>query len=157
MIGSLQPDLAFPYDDPKEFQNHLPYRLLLDSGARIALGSDQTAGSPLGGIALSVTHPISSGRTMGVEEALRAYTSDAAYGAFEDKGKGTAEPGKPTDLVLLDRDIKRIPIRELRETRVRMSIVGGDVVCRQKVATEQAESMGPQVLKVPLEFAVRLP
>ena len=128
VIGSLQPELAFSYDDPKGFQNHLPYRLLLDSGARIAFGSDQRVGSPLSGIALAVLHAIPSGKTMEVEEALRAYTCDAAYAAFEDEEKGTLEPGKLADCVLIDRDLTRIPRQELREARVQMTVVGGKIV-----------------------------
>ena len=127
-IGSLQPELAASYDDPTEFQHHLPYRLLLDSGAKIAFGSDQPIGSPLGGIALAVTHPVSRGVRMQVEEALRAYTSDAAFAAFEEKEKGTLERGKLADMVLIDRDLTRIPPVEIREAKVDMTVVGGQVV-----------------------------
>ena len=128
VIGSLQPELAFSYDDPEEFQQHLPYRLLLDSGARIAFGSDQVIGSPLAGMALAVTHPITRGRRMTIEEALRAYTSDAAYAAFQDGDNGSIEPGKLADLVLLDRDLTQIPPEEIRTTRVLMTVVGGQIV-----------------------------
>ncbi len=129
-VATLQPDLAFSYDKPDVFQNYLPYRLLLDSGAKIAFGSDQIA-PPLAGIALAVTHPISVGRTMSVEEALRAYTCDAAYAAFEEKEKGTLERGKLADLVLLDQDITRIPPERIRETKVIMTVVGGKIVYRE--------------------------
>ncbi len=128
VVGSLQPALAFAFDDPLEFQHHLPYRPLLDAGARIAFGSDQVIGSPLAGIALAATHPVSQGRKMQVEEALRAYTSDAAYAAFDEDEKGTLEPGKLADFVLIDRDITRIPPREIREAKVQMTVVGGKVV-----------------------------
>lgn len=131
VIGSLQPELAFTYDDPQEFQHHLPYRLLLDSRAKVAFGSDQGVGSPLVGIALAVTHPIAGGGLMQVEEALRAYTRDAAYAAFEEKDKGTLEPGKLADLALIDRDLTAIPPRQLREARVQLTVVGGQVVYRR--------------------------
>jgi predicted amidohydrolase YtcJ len=127
VIGSLQPELASSYDDPGEFEAHLPYRRLLESGARIAFGSDQVIGVPLAGIALAVNHPVLNGSRMPVEEALRAYTSDAAYAAFDEKEKGTLEPGKLADLVLIDRDLTRIPPREIRDAKVIMTIVGGRI------------------------------
>ncbi len=127
VIGSLQPDLAFSYDDPREFQNHLPYRLLLEAGARMAFGSDQPIGSPLAGMALAVTHPIAEGQTLNIEQALRAYTCDAAYAAFEENEKGTLERGKLADLVLIDRDITRVSPQEIREARVQLTLVGGQV------------------------------
>jgi predicted amidohydrolase YtcJ len=132
VIGSLQPDLAFSFDDPREFENHLPYRLLLNSGARIAFGSDQPLGSPLAGIALAVLHPIAAGTKMSVEEALRAYTCDPAYASFAEKEKGTIEPGKLADCVLIDRDLTRIPSQQLREARVLMTIVAGKIVYERK-------------------------
>jgi predicted amidohydrolase YtcJ len=127
VIGSLQPDLAFTFDDPVEFQDHLPYRALLDSGARVAFGSDQIA-APLAGIALAMTHPIAAGPVMTVEEALRAYTSDAAYAAFEEKDKGTLEPGKLADFVILDQDITRVAPNQIRAARVVVTVVGGRIV-----------------------------
>jgi predicted amidohydrolase YtcJ len=129
-IGSVQPDLAFSFDDPLEFQHHLPYRTLLDAGARLAFGSDQIA-PPLAGIALATTHPIAGNPRMTVEEALHAYTSDAAYAAFEEKEKGTLEPGKLADFVILDRDITLIPPEQIRETRVMVTVVAGKVVYRR--------------------------
>ncbi len=87
------------------------------------------AASPLAGIALAVLHPIASGRTMDVEEAIRAY---AAYAAFEEKEKGTLEPGKLADCVLIDRDITRVPAQQLREANVLATIVGGKVVYERR-------------------------
>ena len=64
----------------------------------------------------------------GPEEALRAYTSDAAYAEFAEKRKGTLEAGKLADFVLLDRDLTRIPAPEIRNVRVLTTVVGGKVV-----------------------------
>ena len=60
-----------------------------------------------------------------VEEALRAYTSDAAYAEFAERRKGTLETGKLADFVLLDRDLTRIPAPEIRHVRVLATVVGG--------------------------------
>ena len=66
-----------------------------------------------------------------VEEALRAYTRGSAYSEFADTTKGTIETGKLADLVLIDRDITRIPPPEIREARVLATIVDGKVVYRR--------------------------
>ena len=63
-----------------------------------------------------------------VDEALRAYTSDAAYAEFAEKRKGTLEVGKLADFVLLDRDLTRIPGPEIRHVRVLATVVGGEMV-----------------------------
>jgi predicted amidohydrolase YtcJ len=61
-------------------------------------------------------------------EALRSWTLDPAWAAFEEHSKGTLEPGKLADLVLLDKDIMTIPAPEILSTRVQMTIVGGRIV-----------------------------
>ena len=65
---------------------------------------------------------------IGVEEALRAYTVEAAYASFEEDVKGAIQVGLLADLVLLDRDLTRIPSEEIAETRVLKTVVGGRVV-----------------------------
>jgi len=66
-----------------------------------------------------------------VKEALRLYTINGAYASFEEEIKGSIEPGKLADMVVLDRDILTIPTDELREMKVDMTIVGGEVVFRR--------------------------
>jgi predicted amidohydrolase YtcJ len=63
-----------------------------------------------------------------VEEALRAYTLGAAYAEFAERDKGSLERGKLADFVLLDRDLTRIPPETIRDARVTMTVVGGQVV-----------------------------
>ncbi len=63
-----------------------------------------------------------------VEEALRAYTSEAAYASFEEDIKGTLQPGMLADFVLIDRDLTAIPPGEIREAKVLRTVVGGKVV-----------------------------
>ena len=62
-----------------------------------------------------------------LDEALAAYTRDAAYASFEEKEKGTLEPGKLADFVLLDKDLLRLKPAEIREVKVRMTVIGGKV------------------------------
>ncbi|MFW6089665.1 MAG: amidohydrolase family protein, partial [Gemmatimonadota bacterium] len=59
---------------------------------------------------------------------LAAYTRAAAYASFEEDVKGTLEPGKLADLVVLDRDITAIAPEEIAEAAVRTTIVGGRIV-----------------------------
>jgi predicted amidohydrolase YtcJ len=61
------------------------------------------------------------------EQALRSYTLDAAYGAFEEKFKGSIEPGKLADFTVFSKDIMSIPESEILTTEVEMTIVGGKV------------------------------
>ena len=65
---------------------------------------------------------------IGVEDALRAYTSGGAYAGFAERETGTLERGKLADFVLVDRDITRVPPETIRDARVTMTVVGGKVV-----------------------------
>lgn len=115
------------------------FRSLMDAGARVAFGSDWFVAppTPLEGIYAAVTRRTLDDKNPGgwvpeqritVEEALRAYTSDAAFASFEEARKGTLERGKLADLVMIDRDLTRIAPKTIRDARVVMTIVGGTVV-----------------------------
>jgi predicted amidohydrolase YtcJ len=62
------------------------------------------------------------------EQALRSYTLNNAYAAFEEDLKGSITPGKLADLVVLSRDIMSVPEAEVREARVDLTILGGEIV-----------------------------
>jgi predicted amidohydrolase YtcJ len=62
---------------------------------------------------------------MSREEALETWTIHAAYAAFEEKVRGTLEPGKYADFIVLDRDILTVPPKEILQARVRMHYIGG--------------------------------
>lgn len=66
-----------------------------------------------------------------IEEALRAYTSLGAYSGREEHLKGTLEVGKLADLAVLDRDLFTIAADEIRDVRVDLTLVGGQVVHRR--------------------------
>jgi predicted amidohydrolase YtcJ len=61
-------------------------------------------------------------------EALKSYTLDPAYAAFQEDVLGSITPGKLADLVVLSRDIMTIPPEEILETEAVMTLVGGEVV-----------------------------
>jgi predicted amidohydrolase YtcJ len=124
---------------PERSRTTYPFRTLLDTGAGLAFGSDWFVAppTPLEGIYAAVTRRTLDDRHPGgwvpeqkitVEEALRAYTSAAAYAAFQEGEKGTLEPGKLADFVVIDRDLRRVAPETLRDARVLLTVVGGTVV-----------------------------
>jgi predicted amidohydrolase YtcJ len=111
------------------------WRSLLDRGAVVINGTDAPVEdvNPLGSFYAAVTRRMRDGNTffahqaMTRSEALRSYTLDAAYAAFEDSRKGSITPGKLADLVVLSNDIMSCRPDELPETRVVFTIVGGQI------------------------------
>jgi len=146
VIASMQPYHAI--DDgrwadrvigPERAKTTYAFRSLLDAGTTLAFGSDWfvAPATPLEGIYAAVTRRTLDDRNPGgwvpeqkitVEQALRAYTSGAAYAAFRDKELGTLAPGMLADLVVIDRDITRVPPETIRDAKVMVTIVGGRVV-----------------------------
>jgi predicted amidohydrolase YtcJ len=61
------------------------------------------------------------------EEAIRMYTVNGAYLSFEEDLKGSLEPGKLADMVILDRDILTCPEDDIRDTRVLRTFLGKTV------------------------------
>jgi predicted amidohydrolase YtcJ len=117
------------------------FRSLIDSGATLAFGSDWFVAppTPLEGIYAAVTRQTLDDRNprgwvpeqkITVEEALRAYTHGNAYAAFEETIKGTLEPGKLADFVMLEQDIMKIPAWQIRNVKVAATVVGGKIVYR---------------------------
>ncbi|MEL6133878.1 MAG: amidohydrolase family protein, partial [Bacteroidota bacterium] len=68
-------------------------------------------------------------------QALRSYTLDAAYGAFEDQKKGSIEPGKYADFAVLSHDIITCPEREILQTEALMTFVGGKLKYQKQEVT----------------------
>ena len=62
------------------------------------------------------------------EQALKMFTINAAYGAFEEADKGSIEVGKLADFTVLSADIMKIPAPEILKTRCEMTIIGGEIV-----------------------------
>ena len=93
--------------------------------------------SPILGIHAAVTRETIDGKNpagwipeqkITVEEAVRAYTTSAAYAEFAEKSKGSLEVGKLADIVVLSQDIFKIKPDEIQKTKVTHTIVGGRVV-----------------------------
>jgi predicted amidohydrolase YtcJ len=124
---------------PRRSETSYAFRSLLDAGTRLAFGSDWSVAppTPVEGVFAAVTRRTLDGKhpdgwvpqqKIHVEEALRAYTIDAAYAGFSDKLIGSLESGKLADIVILDRDLFRMPPEELGSTQIAATIVGGKVV-----------------------------
>jgi predicted amidohydrolase YtcJ len=67
-----------------------------------------------------------------IEEAIAAYTSGSAYAEFAEREKGTLEPGKLADFVVLDRDLTKVAPVEILQTKVLRTVVGGKTVYEAK-------------------------
>ncbi len=115
------------------------WQTLLESGARIVNGTDAPVEpiDPLASFYASVSRRTLEGNPAGGyepeqkmtrDQALRSYTIDAAYGAFQEEVTGSIEQGKLADFTILDRDIMTIAEDEILEAQVLMTIVGGEVV-----------------------------
>jgi predicted amidohydrolase YtcJ len=116
-----------------------PWRSLLDSGARLALGSDAPVESlnPILGFHAAVTRQDANGwpsdgwfseQRLTREEALKGYTLDAAYAGFMEDRTGSIASGKLADFVVLDRDIMMIPASDILGTHVIATYLGGRAI-----------------------------
>jgi predicted amidohydrolase YtcJ len=75
---------------------------------------------------------IEPGEALTREQALRLYTTNNAYLHHEEKLKGSLEVGKLGDLIIIDRDVLKCPVDDVRKTRVLLTVVGGKVVYEQR-------------------------
>jgi predicted amidohydrolase YtcJ len=119
------------------------FRSLLASGARLAFGSDWSVAPavPLLGIYAAATRRTLDEKRPGgwhpeqkitVEEALRAYTAGGAYAGFAEGERGMLKAGMLADLVLIDRDITRVPPETIRDAQVLLTVVGGKTVFERR-------------------------
>ena len=128
---------------PDRSKGTYAFRTLLDTGAVLAFGSDWTVAplNPMTGLKAAVTRQTLDGKNpkgwipeqkITLEEAIRAYTMGSSYAEFQDQVKGSLEPGKLADVVVLDRDIFKTEPSDLDTMKVAMTIVDGKVVWEAK-------------------------
>ena len=86
--------------------------------------SPVTPYDPLAGIQAAVNHPNANERIT-LHEALKMFTQTAAWSAFEETEKGTIEPGKLADLVILSDDPFTVDATKIANIKVEQVFVGG--------------------------------
>ncbi|HEX7050150.1 MAG TPA: amidohydrolase [Longimicrobiales bacterium] len=116
---------------------------LIESGAVVTNGTDAPVEdvSPIASFYAAVSRRLADGsvfmpeQRMTREEALRSYTINNAYAAFQEDIKGSITPGKLADIVVLSRDIMTIPEDQIPDTRVLYTIIGGQVLYTAEAVT----------------------
>jgi predicted amidohydrolase YtcJ len=120
--------------DGWRLEHNNPVRSPMDHGIHVAISSDILPIGPLVGIYAAVTRKGMSGRVFGadeaitIEEAIAGYTIKGAYLGFEEDIKGSLEPGKLADMIVLSDDILTIDAEEIMDIEVEQTYVGGELV-----------------------------
>ena len=149
IIASVQPYHAI--DDgvwaEKRIGDRIKYtyafKSFLDAGVKMCFGSDWTVAplDALYGIYAAVTRRTLDGKNpdgwlpeqkISVEEAIKCYTINSAYAAFEENVKGSIEVGKLADLVVLSDDILTIDPVKIKDTKVDMTVFDGKVIYERR-------------------------
>ncbi len=149
VIASMQPLHAYPGANleaiwgrnvgPARMPNSFPWQGIAREGGRLNFGSDWPVVTldPFEGIQNAVTRQRTDGTPTGgwvpeqrvtLDQALAAYTRDAAWGQFEEGIKGTLTPGKLADMIVLSQDLFKISPLDIHKTKVVLTVVGGRVV-----------------------------
>lgn len=125
------------YIGKKRVEDMVPMRDMLDRGLIVSAGSDWGAGTtnnPFVPFYFNVTRKTEEGLVIGPAqrisrtEALRVSTINNAYLTYEEKIKGSIEPGKLADFVILSQDILTVPEEQIRSTQPLATYVGGQKV-----------------------------
>jgi predicted amidohydrolase YtcJ len=143
IVPAMQPAFFWEFGDGyiANYGQHradtmFPAKSLIDLGVPVAGSSDApvTNHEPLFLIEQALTRRTMDGQVCGPDErvdldtAIRMHTINAAHASFEEDAKGSIEPGKLADLVMLADDLARVPPEQIRQTGVLMTVVGGEVL-----------------------------
>jgi predicted amidohydrolase YtcJ len=146
VIASVQPYHAIDdgvwvrnrIGEKREILTHM-YKSYLDNNVVMAFGTDWPVAplNPMYGLFAAVTRRTVDGKNpdgwipeqkITIEEAIKAYTLDAAYASFEDNIKGSIEVGKVADMVVLSDDILTIDPIKIWDIKVEMTMFDGKIV-----------------------------
>jgi predicted amidohydrolase YtcJ len=120
-------------------KNTYPFRNFIDNGIILTFGSDWTV-APLNileGVYAAVTRRTLDGKNpegwfpeqkISVEEAVKCYTINNAYGSFEEKVKGSISEGKFADFVILSDDIFEIDPVKIKDVKIEKTIMNGKII-----------------------------
>jgi predicted amidohydrolase YtcJ len=149
VIASMQPLHAYPDADamdvwarnvgPERASRGWSWKSIADAGGRYAFGSDWPVVTlnPWEGLQTAVTRQTREGKPeagfvpsqrLTVAQAVQGYTLGAAFAGRREKTEGSLEKGKLADLIIVSQNIFEIDAHEISETKVRTTIVGGQVV-----------------------------
>ncbi len=143
IVPAMQPAFFWEFGDGylrnygrERADTMFPAASLVARGVPVAGSSDApvTDHAPLFGIEQALTRRTMDGDVCGPSErvnlatAIRMHTINGAYAAFEERVKGSLEPGKLADLVVLAEDLARVPAERIRGVGVAVTVVGGRVV-----------------------------
>jgi len=129
--------------DGYRLEHNNPIRTPMKYGIFMAFGADVLPIGPKVGLYAAVTRKGMSGKVWGADErlsmpeAIRAYTASGAFLNFDEKIKGTLEPGKLADLVVLAEDLLTIDPDRILDVKIDMTIVGGKVLYERTPAGTQ--------------------
>lgn len=115
------------------------WQALLQTGIPIVNGTDVPVEplNPIASFYASVSRKTLKGmpeggyepeQKMTRDQALRSYTLDAAYGAFEEAIKGSITPGKLADFTIYEQDLMTVPEDKILDTKIAMTIFNGEIV-----------------------------
>jgi predicted amidohydrolase YtcJ len=130
-------DLIFRDVGERRAANYKPARKYLDAGVVLCATSDipsTVSPDPFAGLYALVTrknnlgHYVAPDQAISRQEALAAYTVNGTWLTREEHLKGTLEPGKLADLIVIDRDYFTVPEEQIKDIRVLRTIVGGQTV-----------------------------
>jgi predicted amidohydrolase YtcJ len=128
--------------EPGRLVGYMPLRSMHDVGLRVMGSTDFPCVdlNPFLGLKCAVARLsregtlIDPGQALSLDEALRLQTTGAAFGGFEEHLKGSLEPGKLADLIVISEDPYAVPPAELDRIQVELTIVGGRVVYQRQEA-----------------------
>lgn len=131
---------------PERMRDFLPLRRLFEQGIVVAGGSDHMIRfdarnainpyNPFFGMWMAITRKTVDGKVLGPdqtitrEQALRMWTLNGAYTSFEENQKGSIEPGKLADMVVISKDFLHCPVDEIKEIQALLTVVDGRIMYR---------------------------
>jgi predicted amidohydrolase YtcJ len=129
---------------PSRMAHFLPFRSIIDAGVVVGGGSDHMIRfdsrkainpyNPFFGMWMAITRQTADGTVLNPEqritreEALRMWTINGAYLSFEEDVKGSIEPGKLADMVVISKDLPTCPVDDIKDIEALLTVVDGKVV-----------------------------
>jgi len=141
-IDDYYQELALPYLGKERADNQYPMQCLIDAGVIMASGSDFPVTipfDPLIAIQTGITRSTpeeDNGEVLwpeecsNLEDMIRSFTYNGAYANFLENEIGSLEVGKKADLIILEKDLFEIPVKQIAETKVLLTMIDGNVVFR---------------------------